>query len=33
MSIKTDRDKNKDNEILLKKVSVLNLSKRGDVDG
>jgi len=33
MNIKTDRDKNKDNEILLKKVSVLNLSKRRDEDG
>ena len=28
-----DRDKNKDNEILLAKMSVLNLSKRGDEDG
>lgn len=27
MSIKTDRDKNKDNEILLEKMGVLNLSK------
>lgn len=27
MSIKIDRDKNKDNEILLAKMSVLNLSK------
>ena len=33
MSIKIDRDKNKDNEILLAKMDVLNLSKRGDVDG
>lgn len=27
MSVKIDRDKNKDNEILLAKMSVLNLSK------
>ncbi len=27
------RDKNKDNEILLGKTAVLNLSKRGDTDG
>ena len=33
MSIKINRDKNKDNEILLAKMNVLNLSKRGDVDG
>lgn len=33
MNPKIDRDKNKDNEILLAKTSVLNLSKRGDVDG
>ncbi len=33
MSVKIDRDKNKDNEILLAKMSVLNLSKRGDADG
>lgn len=29
MSVKIDRDKNKDNEILLAKMSVLNLSKKG----
>lgn len=29
MSVKIDRDKNKDNEILLAKMDVLNLSKRG----
>ena len=28
-----DRDKNKNNEILLAKMDVLNLSKRGDADG
>ena len=28
-----DRDKNKDNGILLAKMDVLNLSKRGDADG
>ena len=28
-----DRDKNKDNEILLAKMDVLNLSKRVDADG
>lgn len=33
MSVKISRDKNKDNEILLAKMNVLNLSKRGDVDG
>lgn len=33
MSIQDARDKNKDNEILLAKMNVLNLSKRGDVDG
>lgn len=27
------KDKNKDNEILLIKISVLNLSKRGEADG
>ena len=29
----TRRDKNKDNGILLAKMDVLNLSKRGDADG
>ena len=33
MSVKISRDKNKDNEILLAKMDVLNLSKRGDEDG
>lgn len=33
MSVQDGRDKNKDNEILLAKMNVLNLSKRGDVDG
>ena len=27
------KDKNKDNGILLAKIGVLNLSKRGDADG
>ena len=33
MSAKMDRDKNKDNKILLAKMDVLNLLKRGDEDG
>ncbi len=33
MSVKISKDKNKDNEIILPKMGVLNLSKRGDADG
>lgn len=31
--LKIGKDKNKDNAILLEKMGVLSLSKRGDADG